>query len=140
MKKFFIFIAVLLLALQAYAGMDSVNFTATVIGVATNTKSYTLRGEVEAIKITVPTDGTGTVTFASEELTLLSASAITATATYMPRSAIHTTAGVAIVSTGATTNTVYGKMPIAGVVTMTVVGGNEASETNSWIATLIYKR
>jgi len=153
MKKFFIFIAVLLLALQAYAGMDAVDYTFTVTAATTNSKAYTLRGKVESVKITVPTGGTGTVTIASAQDTILTASSIAATATYYPRVALCTDAGAPLANVNtiitwrgtndvSTTNTItealYGKMPIAGAVTVSIVG--EQTGTNSWTTTIVYDR
>jgi len=126
-----------------FASMEDRDFSCTVIGTQTNAVTYVLRGELEAIKVDVTAPSTGTVTVVSDELTLFSKASIAADATFLPRAATHTTAGIAATFVGGTQNVAnvwYGKQPMAGPVTVTLIGENGAAVTNNTKVTLIYKQ
>ncbi len=140
-----IMLAVVALAGASFAGMEDREFNLTVTGVTTQSVTYVLRGTLEAVNVDVTAPSTSTVTVASDELTLFTKSGIAADATYLPRAAAHTTAGAAIqFYTGNETNWTsaaqYEAQPLAGAVTVTLVGQNAASVTNNTKVTLIYKQ
>jgi hypothetical protein len=120
-----------------FAGMEDREFACTVIGTATNTVTYVLRGELQAVQVDMTTPSTCTVTVASDELTLFSKASITADATYLPRVATHDNAGTVI------TNASFGGYdapPMAGPITVTVVGQDAGGRTNAAKVTLVYKQ
>jgi hypothetical protein len=140
--------------LSALGGMDNVPFgSGTTIAASTSTVSYVIRGELEGIHIDVgtATTRTQTVTVASEQMTLFT-KACTADAMYLPRYAMHGNTGSAITFntysatnmaagvTAAQAQTWYGKAPLAGKITVTVVGNNGASKTNTTAVTLIVNK
>jgi hypothetical protein len=142
-------LALLACGITALGSMDDKLFTVAVTGTATNTASYVLRGELEAVHVDIPTAATGTVTVTTSETTLFTKASITADAVYYPRVAVHTTAGAAATFnaySGATSNIVntanaqawYGKPVMAGVVTVTVIGQSAGAKTYN--VKLIYKR
>jgi hypothetical protein len=144
-KGLMIMLAVVALAGASFAGMEDREFNLTVTGVTTQSVTYVLRGTLEAVNVDVTAPSTSTVTVASDELTLFTKSGIAADATYLPRAAAHTTAGAAIqFYTGNETNWTsaaqYEAQPLAGAVTVTLVGQNAASVTNNTKVTLIYKQ
>jgi hypothetical protein len=138
--------AVMLLAcVSAQAGMEDREFSATVVGATTSTVTYVLRGTLEAVLVDVTAPATSTVTVASQELTLFTKSGIAADSTYMPRATTHTTAGAAIsYYTGNATNwtsmSQYESQPMAGPITVTLVGQNGTSVTNNTKVTLLYRQ
>jgi hypothetical protein len=145
MKKGLIGLAVFALANASFAGMEDREFDLTVIGASTQTVTYVLRGTLEAVNVNVTAPATSTVTVASDELTLFTKSGIAADATFLPRAAAHTTAGAAIQfytgnETNWTSTALYQAQPLAGSVTVTLVGQNAASVTNNTKVTLIYKQ
>lgn len=149
MKRFKMAIGVMALAglgltLQAEAGdMDARDFELAVTGTNTTTKTYTVRGSLEAVYVAVPAGAqTGKVTVASSELTLFEQDAVAASAAFLPRAATHTTAGVAATFVGGSNNTAnawYACQPMAGPVTVTVVGQSAATNGN-YTVRLIYRR
>ncbi len=140
-----IMLAVIALAGASFAGMEDREFNLTVTGVTTQSVTYVLRGTLEAVNVDVTAPSTSTVTVASDELTLFTKSGIAADATFLPRAAAHTTAGAAIQfytgnETNWTSTALYQPQPLAGSVTVTLVGQNAASVTNNTKVTLIYKQ
>jgi hypothetical protein len=149
-KAGLIVLALLAIAGLAYAGMDDKKFETTVVGVETGSVSYVIRGELEGIYIDVqtPTVTTQTVTFATGQQTLLTKdfSADTwvplkfaqygSTGEALTFNTYYATSDVAV----ANAQTWYDKAPLAGTVTMTVIGKNNASSTNKTTATLIYSK
>ena len=142
MKKLIaVFLLIAAASLQALAVSDSEPFSVQAIGTTTNTRSIVVRGELEALKVDITAGQTCDVTVATAELTLFSKSDIAADATFLPRAATHTTAGVAATFVGGTNdtaNTWYSKMPMAGSVTVTVIG--KSAGTNNAVVTLLYSR
>lgn len=142
MKKISAFLVVALVAVASFADMDNRVFTIANIGTTTNSQTFVLRGKLEAVKVDVTAPATNTVTITSGELTLFSKASIAADATYLPRAATHTTAGAAATFVGGTNDTAnvwYATQPMAGEVTVTVVGGCPAA-TNNTIVTIIYDK
>ena len=120
-----------------FAGMEDREFGCSVIGTATSTVTYVLRGELQAVNVDFTAGRTGTVTVASDELTLFSKADIAADATFLPRAATHDKGGVVL--TNATFGG-YAAPPMAGAVTVTVVGQDALSRTNDAKITLIYEQ
>jgi hypothetical protein len=120
-----------------FAGMEDRDFDFSVVGTGTGTVTYVLRGELQAVRVDFAAARTGTVTVASEELTLFSKATIAADATFLPRAVSHDSGGVVL------TNAVYGGYvapPMAGPITVTVVGEDGMARTNAAKITLIYKQ
>jgi len=141
MKRMLIIAALVAVCSVAHATMDDRYYSVTVIATATNSQSFVLRGELEAVAITIPTGSTGTVTVATQQGTVFSAAGLTASAVYFPRVALSTTAGVAATFVGGTNNVAnawYGKAPLAGPVMVTVIG--QSAGTNTYGAKIIYKK
>lgn len=139
------------LAGMAFGDMDDKLYNLTVIGAGTNTGSIVLRGTLEAVAVDVTAPSTSTVTVAtSDGRTLFTLAGIAADAVYYPRAASHTTAGgLATFNSHWSTNagvtsveaqTWYVKQPMAGPITVTLVGQNDTSVTNNTKVTLIYDR
>jgi hypothetical protein len=140
MKKLISLIVLAAWAFPAFALMDTKDFSATVVGTATGTQSYVIRGELEGVYVTVPSGGTATVTIASREQTLFTKSC-TASAFYPILIPAYGTTGSALTQSAyLSTNVVYTKAAMAGSITATFVGENAASVTNSWKATILYSR
>jgi len=158
MKKLLTGIAVLLVcALPAFAGMDSITYTLSPAGIgvnATSDVSYVIRGVVESVYVDSDfTATTGTVTITDSYGTIFT-KACTADAQYYPRAAAHTTAGAAMTWTGLgsdavglTSNTVtttqfYEKMAVAGEVKVTVVQSAELTgvATNDYSVTILFDK
>ncbi len=133
MKRIGLFLVVFaLIGGAAFAEMGDRAFVGTVTGVTTSTVSYVLRGALEAVQVDVTAPATSTVTVASGGLTLFSKADIAADAVYLPRVGTHLATGVA--------NTNFDKGPMAGLVTVTVLGQNAVSVTNATTVTLIYSK
>ena len=132
--------ACVMLAGVGLADMDSKDYNIAVIGNATNSASYVVRGELEGVYVNVPAGTmTGTVTVATSHETLFTR-AITADGMYRPRVSTHTTAGASATFVGGgnnTANTFYDKAAMAGIVTVTVA--QDGPGTN-WVVTLLYKK
>jgi len=133
-------LALLAMGVAAQADMDCRPYSLTVIGGATNSKTYVLRGELEAVHVSVPAGATGAVNVASSQGTLFNKTGVDASAVYYPRVALHTTAGVpaTFVAGSAVTNAWYGKPVMAGEITVRLIG-EVAAGTNTFVTTLIYK-
>lgn len=144
-------VAVLAMAGAVIADMDDKLFNLTAVGALTNSSGVVLRGSLEAVAVDVTAPATSTVTVVSEDgRTLFTKAGIAADATYLVRAASHTTAGaLATFNSNWSTNagvtsteaqTWYVAQPMAGKVTVTLVGQNAASVTNNTKVTLIYSR
>lgn len=165
MKKIMAIIAALaagvMIAAPSFAGMDTVVYNLSAIGVttaATNSATYVVRGEIESIYVDVGTATTGTLTIADSYGTIFTKS-VSSDAQYFPRVAGQTTAGTALTMTtlgsdsgGATSNTFTSasggiggcqKIAVAGDVTATIVqtktGGGD-TYTNAYVVTLIVNK
>lgn len=142
MKKLAFIAMVALVSFNSMAQMDSKSFTLQAIAGATNSANLSLYGEIEAIKVDCVGVSTGAVTITTAELTAFNKATITADASFLPRIATHTTAGVAATFLGGTNDTAnvwYGKIPMAGTVTCRYVG-ESATSTNNVVVTIIYKK
>ena len=141
MKKMLMIAILAAFAQAGFAQMDDRDYKVAVTGATTNSVSYVLRGELEAVHVDVPAGATGTVTVATSQGTVFSKAAIDADAVYFPRVALMTTAGVAATFVGGTNDTAnawYGKAPLAGPVSVTVIGtGTNAATYN---VKVIYKK
>jgi hypothetical protein len=76
---------------------------------------------------------------------LFTKTGIAADATYLPRAVTHTTAGAAITyysgnETNWTSTSRYETQPMAGAITVTLVGQNGTSVTNNTKVTLLYRQ
>jgi hypothetical protein len=142
MKKLMVIAAALMVAGIGYGQqMDSHTFAVPVIATATNTSAVVLRGEVYSVKVDVAANATGTVSIATAESTVFSKASIAADATYFPLAAAHTTAGAAATFVGGTNDTAnawYRPIPLAGLVTVTVIG--QSAGTNTYNVTVVYKK
>jgi hypothetical protein len=121
--------------------MDNKEFAAakqTIAG-STNSQTLVLRGLLEGVNIDVgtATTRTQTVTVASAQQTLFT-KAVTADGWFPLQYPQYGSTGAAL-SLDAT-NSWYGKAPMAGDITVTIVGGNAANVTNTTTVTLIYSK
>jgi len=155
MKKIVLIVALIALgASLVSAQMEATSFSAlSTVGASTNSKSYVLRGTLEGVYINVgtPTTRTQTVTIASSQQTLFSLAA-TADGWYPLQYAQYGSTGSALtfntygatnVAAGASVayaQTWYGKAPLAGTITVTVVGGNDAAVTNTTEAIVVFSK
>ncbi len=130
MKKL-IGLGLLLSATLAFAEMRDVTYSVSVVGTETNSKSYVVRGEIMAIRVTVPEGATGNITVATSEQTILSKSGVSASTTYYPKVATHNTSGTAISFVDFASNSVplYANPVSAGLLTTTVVGASAGTNT-----------
>ena len=137
MKKAFVFLSLIVIAVfSAVAEMDSKVYTLQAIAGATNSQNIVIRGQLEAIKVDCVGVSTGTVAVTTAELTAFSKATIFADATFLPLIAANTTAGASATNT---TGTVFSKIPLAGVVTVTYTG-ESVGTTNNVLVTLIYNK
>lgn len=140
MRKMYAIIALGLAAQMSFAAVDAQNISVPVAGATTNSVTgSSIRGIVEAIKIVVPANATGTVTVADSGTgqTIFS-KALTATATYPVRVPVYTTAGVAHTLIAEATNAVLERAAIIGNLTATVV--QTSTGTNVWSVKIIYTK
>jgi hypothetical protein len=146
MKKIACILFAFILAIPAFAAMDDVTVSGTTITTAGFTNSYTLRGEAEAVVVTVPTAKTATVSIVTASgFTVFSKSQTNGTYFYPVRIPAVDTAGAALsytVDTSATTNTVYylTKAPLAELVTFTVNPAANTTGTNTYSVKLIINK
>lgn len=117
--------------------MDSRTFTLSHIGTNVASQSFVLRGELQSVYVDVTANKTQTVAVASAFGTALSQS-FTADAVRYPRVQLQSTAGTDIIS-GTTSNTAFGKFPMAGAITVTVTPAANSTGTNTTAVTVIYK-
>jgi len=167
----------IMLAGVSFAGMNDRDYDFSVIGTATGSVSYVLRGELEGIYVDIAAGSTQTVTVASDEQTLFTKS-VTADAWYPVLYAAYGSTGSALTfasyggtagtptittnsvivygeddaaiatntiltyayapSTTATSNPIYTKAPMAGPITVTVVG--TGTSTNATKVTVVYNQ
>lgn len=116
------------LAVSAFGGMLTRDYSVTVISTATNSQSLVVRGELAGVWIDAPANATGTVSVATRGATIFTASAVTADVTYYPV--------VQSVNSTGTVEAVFSKIPLAGSTTVQVIGGSAG--TNAWPVKLIY--
>jgi len=136
MKKLIALLAVALCAGSAFAQMDDATFSLSSITTNSDSASYVLRGEIEAINVIIPAGKTATVAVATSEATVFSASLTSSTdGIFYPRAQVTTTDG-----TASLTNAVLTKFVAAGTVTATVTPGVGATGTNSYTVKVIYKK
>lgn len=149
MKKVLGLIGIVALAAQfASAAMDDRDFTVAVTGLGTNSTSYVLRGELKGVYVDVPASQTGTVSVTSSQATLFSKADITTDAFYLPRTGIHQYTGAAATfNTYSSTNslqanaqTIYDAFPMAGSITVTVIGQTAGTTAVNYVVTLIYEK
>jgi len=154
MKTFLTMVlAIVAFCATAFAEMVNKEFAAakqTIAG-STNSQTLVLRGLLEGVHIDVgtATTRTQTVTVASAQQTLFT-KAVTADGWFPLQYAQYGSTGAAITfneywSTNTGVNSVeaqtwYGKAPMAGDITVTIVGGNAANITNTTTVTLIYSK
>jgi len=144
MKKYIGLFLIITLAFSglALAVMDDQPFVSTVAGVQTNAQNQVLRGELYAIHFDVAASSTQTITVATARQ-LIFKKDVTADGIYYPMVPLCATNGNAITFVGGTNDTAnafYGKIPLAGKVTVTVLGGNAVTSTNANTTTLIYNK
>ena len=135
-------LSLLACSLVAFGDMDDKTSDLKVVGDATATNAFVMRGTLEAVAIDCAANCTGTVVVATDDgRTLFSLASIIADAVYpvvMPT----------YLATGASAWTVtnnpayplYMKPAVAGKVTVTLLGQNAATITNNTKVTLIYQR
>jgi hypothetical protein len=146
MKYLSILLVLALATIPAFAAMDDVTVSGTTITTAGFTNSYTLRGEAEAVVVTVPTAKTATVSIVTASgFTVFSKAQTNGTYFYPVRIPAVDTAGAALsytVDTSATTNTVYylTKAPLAELVTFTVNPGTGTTGTNTYSVKLLINK
>jgi hypothetical protein len=125
----------LVFAVPGMAFMDDINYAVTATGMgasSTGDATYTVRGIVHTIIVTVPRSTTGTVTVAGTDgQTILTKTAVThGTNIYQPRAALHLNS-----SGAALTETHYGYVPAVYTNANGITLAN-AAETNSFAVTL----
>ena len=120
-----------IIAAPAFAETHARSYTISNAGIATNTKTYAIHGQLEGIYVDKAAARTGAVTVASDYDTLLTAASVTADTMYYPRVDTEDLAG--------NTNGIYGKAPLAGEVTVTVTD-LIAAQSNDYVVTIIYSK
>lgn len=143
MKNYFI----ALFALIALAGtsfaqvMDTRVYTISTIGTNAGSQTFTIRGELEGVYVDVTATKTQTVAVTTSYGATALSQSFTADGLRFPRVQLHNTAGVAqaAVDSGANTNAILGKIPLAGPVTVTVTPSANTTGTNTTTVTIVYK-
>jgi hypothetical protein len=150
MKRLGLMVALLALGVSyATAEMDNRSFGALqTVGASTNSRNYVLRGELYGVYVNVgtATTRTQTVTVASAEQTLFTKD-VSADGWYPLQYPQYGATGSALTfNTYSATGMVARaqawneRAPLAGTVTVTVVGKNGANKTNTTEAVVIYKK
>lgn len=129
MKKLMFCICAVLAATAAFAGMNSRTLTFEVVGTNAVAKATTVRGDLAAVAVTVPSGATGTVAVAANGETLLSKGSLSADAVFRPVVGVCNASGSAI-------SNEYTRPAIAGLVDVTVTGTGTA--TNTYKVELIF--
>jgi len=159
MKKLSVYLAALTICLigglgivGAFAGMDDVTFSASVIGARIETNKVVLRGKIESMYLTVPTAfvNTGSVVVTTADSIIYSNDVTTSTIAY-PRIKVQDVNGTdlsyyglpATIDGTATTTCsvkyVYEKYPVAGEVTVKFKG-THAVYTNAYTLKIVYDK
>jgi len=112
------------------AGMLTRDYDVTVIGTATNSKEFVVRGYLEGIHIDAPAGATGTVSVATLGSTFFTAADAAADVVYFPVFPVHN-------STGTVVSAEYTKWPLEGKTKVQVIGGSAG--TNTWGIGLIFR-
>jgi hypothetical protein len=142
MKKVFAFLALCLLVLApvAFADMDNEPFSATVIGLATNSRTIVVRGALEAVHYDITAGSTSDVRVTSTQGTLFEKTGVIADGFWLVAAPVSSTNGTLLGAfQGAGSNTLVRALPMAGPITVRVIGGAEI-QTNSYTTTLLYSR
>lgn len=140
MSKMYAIIALGLAVQMSFAAVDAQNIRVPVAGATTNSVTgSSIRGIVEAIKIVVPANATGTVTVADSGTgqTLFNKE-LSESATYPVRVPVYTTAGAAHTLISTATNAVLDRAAIIGNITAKVV--QSSATTNTWAIKIIYSK
>lgn len=141
MKRILISLAVVCLgAIAAFAGMDSVTYTADdLVGNKTNSASVILRGTIEGIYVDVTAGTTCDVVVSTAQMTIFTNRVTSDTYFAGPFIRGYDTSGTAIgLSSG--TNTCMTKIAVAGAVTVKHVGGMQSGTTNDYATTIFYNK
>lgn len=142
MKKLLgILSAIFVCASIAYAAVDNVRASASLVTTAAATNSYVVRGVVEGVNITCPATKTcGVSIVTASGLTLYSKTGITtASDGYTPiRWPMYSPAGTILSDSGSTN--VYGTVAIAELVTFTITPADNTTGTNTYTADLIIQK
>jgi len=145
MKKLIYALLIALIALPAFAQvMDNREYSTTIVTVATNTQTYVLRGELQAVYLDWPANKTADVSIATAEGVIFAKTAVAADAVFYPLiPAVKAADGAAATFVGGTNDTAnawYVKPVMAGPVTVTVKGAANTTGTNTFNTRLIYNR
>jgi len=122
-------------ASMVMAQADSRDFLCTVTSISTGTASYVVRGEIAAVRVIVPTGGTGTVTLATANETIFSKADVATTATFYPRLKVNTSAGGTNIVDGVTDRFVS-----AGLMTATVANSATTVTNGTYTIRVIYRK
>jgi hypothetical protein len=136
MKKMLIGLAAVLASGSVVlAAADSRDFTCNVTSISTGTASYVVRGDIEAVRVIVPTGGTGTVTLATANETVFTKADITASTTFYPRLKVNTSAGGTNL-----VEAVTDKYVSAGTLTATVVNSATTLTNQNYTIRVIFNK
>jgi len=149
MNKLITSIAVCLLAVYAASGqMDSLTVTHSLITTNSATDTYVLRGEIEGVYVDVAATKTNVILITSEEQTIFSAT-VSADKYYPIAAPLYGTTGSALtesysiwdnITNSVGTNPLYGKIAVAGDVTIRAAGAADTTGTNAVSVTVIWKK
>lgn len=132
-KSLMIVVAIALVALACAPAMaQSVltkDYSVTVVGTATNSQSFVVRGPLLGVWIDAPANATGTVSVATRGATVFSAAGVAADVTYHP-------VVQCVNSTGTLVSAEFTPIPLAGSTTVQVIGGSAG--TNVWPVKLLF--
>jgi hypothetical protein len=133
MKKLILCAIAGLFAGIAYAGYDFKDFSVTITSTNVGTATGFIRGKIQNVRVIVPSAGTCTVAVVSSENTILSKSAIAASATFTPRILADTPLGAA------STNGMYDAIACASAITTTVTGASANTNSLTYRVRVIYE-
>lgn len=121
----------------ASAGVYDQSYTLTVVGTATSTAAYVVRGVLEAVEVNVTPPATSRVVVTAGSVTVLDRDGVTQDVTLAPLRVMHDASGNVA---GGTNAPVYGRVALAGPVQVTLIGSNAGSVTNRTRVRVIYTR
>jgi hypothetical protein len=142
MKKALVCLALALLAIAPFVVADKDNepYSQTVIGLATNSKTIVVRGALEAVHYDITAGSTSDVKVTSAQGTLFEKTSVIADGFWLVAAPVSSTNGTLLGAfQGAGSNTLVRTLPMAGEITVRVIGAAEI-QTNTYRTTLIYSR
>ena len=135
MKKIFASMVVLALANAAYAGTSDRPVTFSLITTNSDTETYVVRGQIEAIEVDVAATKTNVILIADQVGATIFSATVSADAVYPILVPTYSTTAV---QNYAGTNAVLARYPASGDITIRAAGAAGTTGTNSVSVNVIF--